>query len=150
VALNGHGQKKEAPACGAGASCVPAQTAENRLHSILVAGTYAIVTMASESGHSLLTIETPLASCAARGSGDSDERDRHRLAIDAKTGALVPDAPFLVKVGRADRSGVYDQEPEVSGPPMASGPPMPDPIPAASSFLVLARDVLHINDECLN
>src|SRR5450755_3422008 len=35
------------------------------------------------------------------------------LAIDAKTGALVPDAPFLVKASRADRSGVYDQEPEV-------------------------------------
>jgi len=35
------------------------------------------------------------------------------VAIDAKTGALVPDAPFLVKAGRADRSGVYDQEPEV-------------------------------------
>ena len=35
------------------------------------------------------------------------------LAIDAKTGALVPDAPFLVKAGRADRSGVYEKEPDV-------------------------------------
>jgi hypothetical protein len=37
---------------------MPAQTAENRLHSILLAGTYVIITMASESGHSLLTIGT--------------------------------------------------------------------------------------------
>ena len=50
---------------------MPAQTAENRLHSILAAGTYAIITMASESGHSLLTIETPVASCAARGRGET-------------------------------------------------------------------------------
>jgi hypothetical protein len=35
------------------------------------------------------------------------------LAVDAKTGALVPDAPFLVKAGRADRSGVYEKEPGV-------------------------------------
>ena len=27
--------------------------------------------------------------------------------------ALVPDAPFLVKAGRADRSGVYENEPDV-------------------------------------
>jgi hypothetical protein len=35
------------------------------------------------------------------------------LATDAKTGALVPDAPFLVKASRADRSGVYEKEPDV-------------------------------------
>jgi hypothetical protein len=35
------------------------------------------------------------------------------LTIDAKTGTLIPDAPFLVKANRADRSSVYDQEPEV-------------------------------------
>jgi hypothetical protein len=35
------------------------------------------------------------------------------LATDPKTGALVPDAPFLVKAGRADRSGVYEKEPDV-------------------------------------
>jgi hypothetical protein len=34
------------------------------------------------------------------------------LAIDAKTGTIIPDAPFLVKAGRADRSGVYENEPE--------------------------------------
>jgi len=26
---------------------------------------------------------------------------------------LLPDAPFVVKASRSDRSGVYDQEPEV-------------------------------------
>jgi hypothetical protein len=35
------------------------------------------------------------------------------LATDARTGALVPDAPFLVKAGRTDRSGVYEKEPDV-------------------------------------
>jgi hypothetical protein len=35
------------------------------------------------------------------------------LATDAKTGAVLPDAPILVKASRRDRSGVYDQEPEV-------------------------------------
>jgi len=35
------------------------------------------------------------------------------LAIDAKTGTLIPDAPFLVKASHSDRSGVYEQEPEV-------------------------------------
>jgi hypothetical protein len=35
------------------------------------------------------------------------------LAADAKTGALIPDAPFLVETSRADRSGIYEKEPEV-------------------------------------
>jgi hypothetical protein len=35
------------------------------------------------------------------------------LATDARTGALVPDAPFLVKASCADRSGVYEEEPHV-------------------------------------
>jgi hypothetical protein len=35
------------------------------------------------------------------------------LATDPKTGAILPEAPFLIKAGRADRSGVYDREPEV-------------------------------------
>jgi hypothetical protein len=30
------------------------------------------------------------------------------LAIDPKTGTPIPDAPFLVEAGRADRSGVYE------------------------------------------
>jgi len=41
--------------------CAGLRQRKNRLHSILAAGAYAIVTMASESGHSLLTIETPVA-----------------------------------------------------------------------------------------
>ena len=35
------------------------------------------------------------------------------VAIDAKAGDLVPNAPFLVKAGRADRSGVYEKKPGV-------------------------------------
>jgi hypothetical protein len=35
------------------------------------------------------------------------------LATDAKTGAVIPEAPFPVKAGRADRSGVYEKEPGV-------------------------------------
>jgi hypothetical protein len=35
------------------------------------------------------------------------------LATDPKTGTIIPDAPFLVQAGRADRSGVYEKEPEV-------------------------------------
>jgi hypothetical protein len=35
------------------------------------------------------------------------------LAIDTKTGDLIPDAPFLVKASRADRSGIYEKEPGV-------------------------------------
>jgi hypothetical protein len=32
------------------------------------------------------------------------------LAIDPKTGTVIPDAPFLVSASRADRSGVYEKE----------------------------------------
>jgi len=35
------------------------------------------------------------------------------LAVDAKTGTIIPDAPFLVKAGGADRSGIYEKEPDV-------------------------------------
>jgi hypothetical protein len=35
------------------------------------------------------------------------------LAADPMTGTPIPEAPFLVKAGRADRSGLYAQEPEV-------------------------------------
>jgi hypothetical protein len=63
---------------------MPAQTAENRLHSILVAGTYAIITMASESGHSLLTIETRFeVEWASR-------RNRAKPAAREACGAVMP------------------------------------------------------------
>ena len=35
------------------------------------------------------------------------------LATDPRTGTTIPDAPFLVETSRADRSGVYEKEPEV-------------------------------------
>ena len=35
------------------------------------------------------------------------------LATDPSTETIIPDAPFLVTAGRADRSGVYEKEPGV-------------------------------------
>jgi hypothetical protein len=35
------------------------------------------------------------------------------LATDPKTGTIIPEALFLVQAGRAERSGVYDLEPDV-------------------------------------
>ena len=36
-----------------------------------------------------------------------------KLAIDPRTGTILPDAPFLVIADQPDRCGVYDKEPEV-------------------------------------
>lgn len=36
------------------------------------------------------------------------------LATYSKTGTVLPDAPFLVVSTRADRDGIYDQEPGVT------------------------------------
>lgn len=48
------------------------------------------------------------------GSESSHEGDRAGHSRDqSKTAAILPEAPFLVKAIRDDRSGVYDQEPEV-------------------------------------
>jgi len=38
------------------------------------------------------------------------------LAVDAKTGTIIPDTSFLVKAGRADHGGIYEKESEVMLP----------------------------------
>jgi hypothetical protein len=35
------------------------------------------------------------------------------LATDPNTGAILPEAPFLVMASQPDRCGVYEKEPEV-------------------------------------
>jgi hypothetical protein len=46
------------------------------------------------------------------------------LATDPKTGAMIPNAPFLVKADRADRRGIYEKDPasSLNSPPARRRP----------------------------
>src|SRR5207245_340744 len=69
---------------GAGASLFAGSDSRNRLHTILVAGTYAIITMAREFRHSPLTTRTPRAARTR-----ACRRSRHQFLLSSSAPALL-------------------------------------------------------------